>query len=136
MPASGLTMEQKRIFLIDDDDDDQLIFKDALSEINSAIECIFANNGIEAISLLKKISPLPSLIFLDLNMPVMNGFECLQRLKQENRMKEIPVVIFTTSNNPLDRIKSKERGAEFYLTKCSDFELLKKQLKEIFNLFF
>ena len=124
-------MAHTKILLIDDDADDQFIFKDALTEIAAGIECVTANNGLEALDYLKTTVPNPSLIFLDLNMPFMNGFECLERIKKENLLKEIPVVIFTTSDNPVDKKRTKELGAEIFFTKTPNFKLLKEKLRDI-----
>src|SRR6185369_504496 len=95
-----------KVLLVDDDDDDQVMFLDALGEISNDVECITMNNGVEAIKSLKILRPLPSIIFLDLNMPLMNGFECLKHLKKDEQYKKIPVVIFTTSNSPEDQIQA------------------------------
>jgi CheY-like chemotaxis protein len=124
-------MSRKRILLVDDDADDQFIFKDAMNEIASDIECIIANNGLEALVNLKTSDPAPSLIFLDLNMPLMNGFECLERIKNDNQFKQIPVIIFTTSDSPADQKQTQQLGAETFFTKTSDFKLLKASLLNI-----
>ncbi|MEP6514278.1 MAG: response regulator [Parafilimonas sp.] len=126
-------MSHRRILLVDDDADDQFIFKDAISEIESGIECIIANNGLEALVNLKTSHPAPSLIFLDLNMPLMNGFECLERIKQDNQYKQIPVIILTTSDSPVDQKHTQQLGAETFFTKTSDFKLLKSKLRNILN---
>jgi CheY-like chemotaxis protein len=127
-------MNHKNILLVDDDADDQFIFKDALSEINEQVQCITASNGLEALEILNSCNPRPTLIFLDLNMPLMNGFECLEQIQE--KFKEIPVVIFTTSDNPSDRRRTKEAGAKFFFTKTSDFKLLKNKIIEILDMDF
>lgn len=124
-------MKHTNILLVDDDADDQLIFKDALNEIAAGIECATANNGLEALDYLKATVLKPTLIFLDLNMPFMNGFECLARIKKEDPLKEIPIVIFTTSDYPGDEQRTKELGAEIFLTKGPSFKLLKEKLLDI-----
>ena len=126
----------KKILLVDDDSDDQLFFTDALSEVNPDIECITAKNGLEAIVHLKTISPMPTIIFLDLNMPFMNGFECLAELQKENKFKNIPVVIYSTSSNTIDVERTKEMGAKHFMTKPSDFNILKTKLREILSMEF
>lgn len=126
-------MNHKNILLVDDDDDDQFIFIDALNEITNDIECRTAKNGLEALEQLKTISHPPSLIFLDLNMPLMNGFECLKEIKDQPRLKEIPVIIFTTSDNPSDERRAKELGVSVFFTKTSNFKLLKAKLDDILN---
>jgi CheY-like chemotaxis protein len=121
----------QRILLIDDDADDQLIFKEAIGEITEQVDCVFANNGFEGLSSLIRLDPAPSLVFLDLNMPIMDGFECLDQIRRNGQLKQIPVVIFSTSNNPEDKKKSERLGAEVFLTKTWDFHSLKKRLSEI-----
>jgi CheY-like chemotaxis protein len=123
--------EMNSILLIDDDADDQLIFKEAMSEITDKLGCIFANNGFEALSCLIRLDPAPSIAFLDLNMPIMNGFECLEQIRKNDQWRKIPVVIFSTSNNPEDKRKSEKLGATAFLTKTADFQLLKIKLSEI-----
>ena len=123
-------MNHKKILLIDDDEDDQLIFIDAITEIQYEIECITAFNCAEGLSRLKEL-PHPDFIFLDINMPLTNGFECLQLLKKEATLNKIPVIIFTTSDNPLDQIRAFKFGAEKYITKSSDFKKIKNKLTEI-----
>jgi len=124
-------MIHKSILLVDDDDDDQLIFKDALYEIEKNIQCHIASNGQEALNHLNKLTFPPSLIFLDLNMPLMNGFECLERIKGHPHHKKIPVIIFTTSDSPQDQDRTRQMGAESFFTKTADFRTLKAKLQEI-----
>jgi CheY-like chemotaxis protein len=124
-------MKHKAILLIDDDEDDQLIFVDAVKEVNPGIVCLTADNGGDAYLQLEKSSPAPSLIFLDLNMPVMNGFEFLERIKKSERFKNIPVVIYTTSDSPIDKKNTIDAGAVLFFTKTADFKLLKRKLDEI-----
>ena len=125
----------KKILLIDDDIDDQLYFKDAINEISKSLECEIASNGWEAIKQMNVLPP-PDLIFLDLNMPVMNGYECLSLLKREDRYKNIPVVIFTTSQSAKDIEKSREMGAELFFTKPSNFNTLCAKLDSILDMDF
>ncbi|HLA54676.1 MAG TPA: response regulator [Flavobacterium sp.] len=127
-------MKKHKILLVDDDTDDQFFFLDAINSINESLQCEVANNGVEAIDHLQKIPPPPSLIFLDLNMPMMNGYECLERIKKLEKFSQIPVIIFTTSNNPKDRELTKKLGAKIFLTKTSDFRQLQFQLSEILKL--
>lgn len=120
-----------KVLMVDDDSDDQLLFKDAIREIAPTICCDVANNGIEALDHLENISPPPSIIFLDLNMPLMDGFECLATLKTMAGFSEIPVIIFTTSNHEKDIKRSLSMGAYQFITKPTDYNLLKIKLKEI-----
>lgn len=124
-------MKHKTILLIDDDEDDQLIFKDAIKEAYSGIKCLIASNGKDAYLQLENSPAAPSLIFLDLNMPVMNGFEFLECIKKNDRLKNIPIVIYTTSDSPLDKKNTLNAGAVLFITKTSDFKLLKLKLSEV-----
>ncbi len=126
----------KKIFLVDDDEDDQLFFTDALKEIDPTIECAVAKNGKEAIKILSELKQLPDVIFLDLNMPFMNGFECLKILKTEIKLSIIPIVIFTTSNDPRDVQLTHRLGAEVFLSKPNDFNQLKQKLEHILKINF
>ncbi len=125
----------KKILLIDDDEDDQLYFRDAINELNHVLECEIANNGREAIEQMS-VPPPPDLIFLDLNMPVMNGYECLAYLKAQDRYKDIPVVIFTTSQNANDIERSRNMGAKLFFTKPSNFNTLCSTLHKIIEMDF
>jgi CheY-like chemotaxis protein len=126
-------MNYKKILLVDDDPDDQFIFTDAVDEMAMDIECVTASNGFEALHYLESAVQIPSLIFLDLNMPVMDGFDCLKLIKRNSRFKKIPVIIFTTSDNPSDKKRVEKLGADFFFTKTPDFKLLKEKLREIFE---
>lgn len=121
-------MNHTEILLVDDDLDDQMFFEDVLKEIYPEIKCHIAGHGLEALLYLNSDIKFPSLIFLDLNMPVMNGFECLQKLKSDNRFKKIPVIIITTSSNPYDMEKAKDMGAEHFFTKPADYLKFKNSL--------
>jgi CheY-like chemotaxis protein len=118
------------ILLVDDDADDQLFFLDAISAIDKSVHCDVANNGLEAMMRLNSAS-LPGVIFLDLNMPKMNGYECLQQIKTSDVFRQIPVIIFTTTNNPREAERSRSLGAAHFMTKTTDFRKLKLQLGEI-----
>jgi CheY-like chemotaxis protein len=120
-----------RILLIDDDDDDQFIFLAALEEIIPAGHFRISNNAPEAFQYLN--TEIPDMLFLDLNMPLMNGFEFLLILKSDPRFSRVPVIIFSTSDNPEDQDRAKELGALQFITKTANIELLKKDLRHIFN---
>jgi CheY-like chemotaxis protein len=124
-------MTAEKILLIDDDEDDQFIFKDALREISSAWECITAKNGLEGMQILSLESSFPTIIFLDLNMPIMNGEEFLKMIKQHQKYRSIPIIIFSTSNSPADKQRLLQLGASRFITKTGDFNKLKEKLLEI-----
>ena len=108
----------KKILIVDDDSDDVEIFCEAIAEINPTIKCESAENGEEALKLLRKpFQVLPDFIFLDLNMPRMNGKQCLAELKKDPRLKEIPVVVYTTSKLDEDFQETARLGAMLFITK-------------------
>jgi len=116
----------------DDDPDDTDLFGEALRGIDSSIEFNFVNNGRDLIQNLKtgKVTE-PHVIFLDINMPEMNGWECLKNLKQEIEFKHIPVIMYSTSSSKLDGKKAVSFGALGLYEKPSSFLLLQKFLELI-----
>lgn len=126
-------MQEKIIcFLIDDDDDDQEIFALALSSIDTDIHCITANDGIEALNKLNIDSDfIPDFIFLDLNMVRMNGRECLTEIRKLPRLKETPVIIYSTSSEEKDITETKLLGATDYIVKPPSISILIKRLEQV-----
>jgi CheY-like chemotaxis protein len=117
------------ILFIDDDTDDKEIFLEAINAIDPEIECESATNGQEALIMLESGADLPQYIFLDINMPVMDGKAFLQAIKERNRLKNIPVVIYSTTEDKEEIKKLRSLGAE-YIGKPTSFEVLKKSLSK------
>jgi CheY-like chemotaxis protein len=120
----------KRIILIDDDPDDQLFFRDAIEMVHPELLCELASSCQEAFRQLEE-PPKPEFIFMDLNMPVMNGFDCLAYLKNQEGYRDIPVIIFSTSKNPQDINRTRRLGARYFVTKPDDFNVLCIKLSRI-----
>jgi len=93
----------------------------ALKEVDISVSLTLAQNGIEALTQLNKMERLPDLIFMDINMPFMNGFECLAQLKKQIHFENIPVVILSTSDNPDEAEHAIALGAGFFLKKTLRF---------------
>src|SRR5689334_10510776 len=109
---------QKKIFIIDDDSDDRDLFREALRETDESVFCQFATDGTSALQTLRKPGTLvPDYIFLDLNMPLMSGKECLIQLKKLPALKDIPIIIFTTSALSEDEEETQRLGATLFFTK-------------------
>jgi len=106
-----------------------MLFCLALNDINPDIKCFTAENGRELFSWLTARSEKPHFIFLDINMPLMNGWECLRKLKDNADYKHIPVVMYSTSSAKADVHKAYELGALLFLTKPEDQEELRTILK-------
>lgn len=114
-----ITMDKSQtIMIVDDDDDDIELFCEAVKEVDHNIGCICATNGEEALNKLNKEgAPLPDFIFLDLNMPRLNGKQCLRKLKNSLKLRDIPVIIYSTSKLKEDVEETKQLGAASFLTK-------------------
>lgn len=121
------------ILIVDDDAEDIELFGQAVNEVNSSITCVEAYNGLEALKILKRNSFLPDYIFLDINMPLMNGRKCLEEIKKDNVYKHIPVIIYSTTNDARQIEECKELGADF-LTKPDSFDVLISALRKILKL--
>src|SRR4051812_42713633 len=122
----------KFFLLADDDADDAELFGEALVSIEPPVEFYHVEDGEEVFNFLSKTTnKKPDLIFLDLNMPKMSGWQCLARLKNDIYFKDIPVIIYSTSSHQRDKEIAIELGAMGFLTKPSDFKLLKKLLHHI-----
>lgn len=116
---------QNRIVVVDDDVDDHLILRDYFNEIGVPEKTVgFFHHGQKIIDYLAAIedSKLPGLIVLDLNMPILNGTQTLQHLKQEARIKNIPIIIYSTSDNEYEKNKCLGYGAVEYLVKPMTYE--------------
>lgn len=120
------------VFIIDDDEDDRELFCEVVSGISDSIKCRAALSGQEALHSLQNYHILPDFIFLDLNLPRLNGVQCLAELKKTEKLSSIPVIIYSTSRSEEDRKKTKELGCVYFLTKPSSMDKLRKELEFVF----
>jgi CheY-like chemotaxis protein len=120
------------VFLVEDNRLYQLLFIQVLKEIKHAILFDVANNGKEALEKLENSVTLPDLIFTDINMPVMNGLECLTEIKKNPKIKDIPVVILSSSTPHVELVQ--KLGAKAFLKKPSDIHTLREQLEQMITL--
>lgn len=123
-------MKYKNILQIDDDYDDCDFFFEALAEVSSAAYTAI-HNPVNALKQLTDKQINPDVIFLDINMPVMNGIEVLTEIKRKENIRHIPIIIFSTSIPSEIKTILKNLGAEDYYTKPNDFNVLKKLLNNL-----
>lgn len=122
------------IFYADDDLDDQEVFREVMNEINEDIFIFTQNNGDELMQLLKNPPPRPHVIFLDLNMPVKNGFDVLKEIRQSERFRDLPVIIFSTSGDDDAISRTRQLGATLYVRKPDYYNELKQILRELLTI--
>ncbi|MFO7868730.1 MAG: response regulator [Bacteroidales bacterium] len=119
------------ILLADDDESDRLLFTEAFAELEINIIIYTVNNGIQLMEWLnKKNVRLPHLLFLDLNMPRKNGLECLKEIKSNEKLKDIAIAIYSTSDNEKDMEETFLNGANVYITKPNNYTMLKQVLEK------
>ena len=121
-------MNPINIFLADDDEDDRELFMDALSELPIETSVKQFENGVDLMAELYSGNPKPDTIFLDLRMPLMDGFECLTDIRSIPELSEIQIIIYSTSFNQNEVDQLKEAGANFYIKKPNSYNQLKTVL--------
>ncbi len=129
-----MKMTDLTIFYADDDLEDLDFFTEVTSTINSNIKVITHDAGDKLINALHNPPPSPHVIFLDLNMPGKNGFDVLEELKANENLKEIPVVVFSTSSDEVNVARSRSLGASLYLPKLPSYEEFKKSIEDMINI--
>lgn len=121
-----------RVLLADDDESDRLNFSEALEEMKMQLSIQTVNDGIELMNFLNNpLNQLPDLLFLDLNMPRMNGKECLSEIRKNECMNSIAVAIYSTSSTERDIEETFIAGANVYIKKPNDFKVLKQILSQV-----
>lgn len=109
------------ILYADDDRDDRDLMSEALTKIDPSISCIVANDGKHALDILHHNIKLPDCIFLDVNMPVMDGKKCLIELKKNRRFRTIPVVMYSTTTDKKEIDELYNLGASTFIQKPNNF---------------
>lgn len=125
-----MTQKIKSILLVEDDLDDQLLFREALSEVDNSISYLSAVNGINALEVLNySENTLPSIIFMDVNMPKMNGIDCLKELQKLQKFQLLPVIMYSTSCSLEHQQECFKNGAIGYFEKPNNFDELCSKIK-------
>jgi CheY-like chemotaxis protein len=124
--------EEIIVFLADDDEDDCLLFGEALKEIALPTQLKTVHNGEQLLHLLESMDgQLPHVLFLDLNMPRINGWQCLEEIKRNEKLKLLQVVIFSTSFHQEVADQLYKKGAMHYIRKPSAFDQLKDVIRQV-----
>lgn len=123
-------MAEQTCFLIDDDEDDREIFQIALKEVSPHVNCVTSKNGIEALKILSEEDFTPDYIFIDINMPLMTGEECLTFIRQFNRLKNVPIYMYTTSAGMDHKENILAKGANELIIKPARFSDMVQILKD------
>ena len=122
------------VFYIDDDQDDREFFSEIVELIDEHAEVVTLRNGKELLDTLEKLPPPPNCLFLDINMPGMNGFEVLKKLRENVSHKELPVVMFSTSGDRSTIDKSRELGASLFVQKSGTLDNLTRSIKHALSI--
>lgn len=120
-----------KILLADDDPDDRMIFENAFQDIPMKTIVSTVKDGVELMEYLHQEEELPHILFLDLNMPKKNGLQSLKEIRCSEKLRNLPVVIYSTSSSPLDVETTFVAGANFYIKKPTNFGSLKRILSEV-----
>lgn len=120
------------IILADDDTDDHEFFRDILKEINPGISLNIVKDGSELLQLLHHF--IPDLLFLDLEMPVKNGLECLKEIRTTTQLRSLPVVVFSSTTRPANIETAYEMGADLYLIKSPSYSDLLSSVRALLDL--
>ena len=130
-----MTLHMMNIALADDDADDRMLFEEAIEEIEMKTQLSLFKDGKQLMNhLLASPTTLPEIVFLDLNMPVKNGMQCLKEIRQHPLLKELCVAIYSTSSSEQDIEETFVHGANIYINKPNSFGELKKAIEKVLRL--
>lgn len=122
------------ILLVDDDPEDQEIFSMILDQISAKVNFLCSDNGVNALKLLSGETEVsPHIIFMDMNMPLMDGMQCLAEMRKSVKLKEIPIYMYSTSAQETIVAECKRLGANGFLKKVPDLSDFENSLKSILD---
>jgi CheY-like chemotaxis protein len=119
------------VLYADDDADDVEVFQEILRDIDRSIVFLYAADGLEALRVLREAIVLPDIVFLDINMPLINGKECLAEIRRDEQLKTLPVVMYSTSSRENEVVRCLELGASDYLCKAASYTKLREDIESI-----
>lgn len=124
---------EKKLLIVDDEVHIRMLIEQTLEELeDEGVSFLTAENGEQALEIIE--AEHPQLVFLDVMMPKMNGMEVCRRVKKELMLNEVFIVLLTAKGQELDRQKGQEVGANLYMTKPFDPEVILRKAREILNL--
>lgn len=130
-----MNIKQLNILLADDDMDDCIFFKEAVEELLPSTNLKVVHDGEQLMQQLRnETNELPHVLFLDLNMPRKNGFECLSEIKLSEKLKKLPVIVFSTSFEQEVVNQLYQNGAQYFIRKPSEFSQFKKIIQQTLTL--
>lgn len=136
------SLEKMKVLVVEDNPNDVTIIKRAMRKSDVKCELHFARDGEEALNALYQKgefvdTPKPDLILLDINLPKINGLEVLAKVKEDERLRRIPVIVLTISEREEDMVKAYDSGAASYMTKpvdSKDFERLIQTVQDYWKI--
>lgn len=130
-----VSQTQMQIILCDDDEDDRVFFSEAMKELKMQNVLNVFNSGLELMDYLHHPdTTLPHILFLDMNMPCKAGLECLKEIREHHKFRELVIAIYSTSASEIDIEETFTNGANIYIKKPADFEVLKKIIHQVLNI--
>lgn len=129
-----------KVYLADDDEDDQYLVKRAFNQVGRNPDLIFFNDGVDLIDALEDVcmetDKLPCLVMLDLNMPNLNGKDTLMKIRGSEKLKHLPVIIYTTSHAVYDIEEMYRLGANAYIVKEGKFTDMVTSIEKLSDFWF
>ena len=123
------------LLLADDDHDDRMFFTEAVAELELSVNLTLVKDGLELMNLLTDNNyTVPHVIFLDINMPIKNGIECLREIKCNDKLKPIPIIMFTTAYNAELVNELYSGGVKYFIKKPNNFTQLKTVIERAISL--
>ena len=123
------------VALADDDEDDRMLFEEAIKQLAIKTQLALFKDGQELMDFLFRPGIVqPNLIFLDLNMPIKNGMQCLQEIRQNNVLKDLIIAIYSTSSSEQDIEETFVNGANIYINKPASFGKLKEVIEKVLQI--
>lgn len=126
--------EKLVIVLLDDDEEEHVLFKEVANDFVQISSVVSFSKGKELLAYLSNPSAkIPDILFLDLNMPILSGIDCLVEIKKESRFANMPIAIYSTSSSKSDMKTAYQNGADFYINKPFEYSGMEKILRNILN---